>query len=96
MTRSFPEALKSFQAAAQSVVAARETGVKIALGTDAAHRFPHVPDAALELEYFVALANAAAGDNRGHSNSGVGIGRVEVALSTPAWADIVVERGSKL
>jgi imidazolonepropionase-like amidohydrolase len=37
------------------LVRARELGVKVAIGTDAAHRFFHVPDGVLELEYLQAL-----------------------------------------
>lgn len=49
------EARRAYDAAVAAIVWARELGVKIALGTDAAHRFWHVPDAVFELEYFVAL-----------------------------------------
>jgi imidazolonepropionase-like amidohydrolase len=49
------EARKAYDAAVASVIWARELGVKLALGTDAAHRFWHVPDAVFELEFFVAL-----------------------------------------
>jgi imidazolonepropionase-like amidohydrolase len=51
----YAEARKAFESAIHAVRAAHELGVKLALGTDASHRFPHVPDAALELEYLVAL-----------------------------------------
>jgi len=34
---------------------ARRKGVPIAIGSDAAHRFPHIPTAVLELEYLEAL-----------------------------------------
>src|SRR5690606_17216383 len=34
---------------------ARRIGARLALGTDGAHRFPHVPDGVIEMEYLVAL-----------------------------------------
>jgi imidazolonepropionase-like amidohydrolase len=49
------EARRAFQAAAAMLVRAREMGVKVAVGTDAAHRFFHAPDGVLELEYLQAL-----------------------------------------
>lgn len=49
------EAREAFEAATRAVRMAREAGVKLALGTDASHRFWHVPDAVVELEYLVAL-----------------------------------------
>ena len=49
------EARQAFVAAARVLVRARELGVKVAIGTDAAHRFFHVPDGVLELEYLQAL-----------------------------------------
>ncbi|MSP66518.1 MAG: amidohydrolase family protein [Alphaproteobacteria bacterium] len=45
----------AYVAAKQTVAMARGLGVKVAIGTDAAHRFPHVPDGVIEMEYFVAL-----------------------------------------
>src|SRR4029434_6198405 len=36
-------------------VKARELGVKMAMGSDASHRFHHVPDGVLELEYYQEL-----------------------------------------
>ncbi len=49
------EARRAFVAAAAVLQRARELGVKVAVGTDAAHRFFHVPDGVLELEYLQAL-----------------------------------------
>ncbi len=37
---------------------ARRKGVRIAVGSDAAHRFPHVPSAVLEMEYLEALGHS--------------------------------------
>ncbi len=49
------EARGAFLAAAAMLVHAREMRVKVAVGTDAAHRFFHAPDGVLELEYLAAL-----------------------------------------
>jgi imidazolonepropionase-like amidohydrolase len=49
------EARRAYDAARVALVRAREMGVPVAVGTDAAHRFPHVPDGVLELEYLQAL-----------------------------------------
>jgi imidazolonepropionase-like amidohydrolase len=49
------EARRAFLAGAGILVRARELGVRVAVGTDAAHRFPHAPDGILELEYLAAL-----------------------------------------
>jgi imidazolonepropionase-like amidohydrolase len=53
------EAHRAFVAAARAIVRAREVGTKVAIGTDASHRFFHVPDAALEMEYFAHLGYTA-------------------------------------
>src|SRR5215468_11992950 len=42
------EAWRAYAAAKVSIVKARELGVKMAMGSDASHRFHHVPDGALE------------------------------------------------
>jgi len=49
------EARHAFVAAAAMLVRARAMGVKVAIGTDAAHRFFHAPDGVLEMEYLAAL-----------------------------------------
>lgn len=49
------QAWDSFVAAADAMRAAREMGVKVAIGTDASHRFFHVPDAVLEMQFFQEL-----------------------------------------
>ena len=49
------EAWRAYAAAKISIVKARELGVKMAMGSDASHRFHHVPDGALELEYYQEL-----------------------------------------
>ena len=53
------EARRAFVAAARVLPRARELGVKVAIGTDAAHRFFHAPDGVLELEYLQALGYPA-------------------------------------
>ena len=37
---------------------ARRRGVRIAVGSDASHRFPHIPSAVLEMEYLEALGHS--------------------------------------
>jgi imidazolonepropionase-like amidohydrolase len=49
------EAWRAYAAAKISIVKARELGVKMAMGSDASHRFHHVPDGVLELEYYQEL-----------------------------------------
>jgi imidazolonepropionase-like amidohydrolase len=53
--RFLDEAWRAYAAAREALVLARKLGVKVAIGTDAAHRFPHAPDGVVEMEYFVAL-----------------------------------------
>src|SRR5262249_36985440 len=72
------EAWRAYAAAKVAIVKARELGVKMAGGSAASHRFHHVPDSALELEYYQALGwpalevitaatkTAAEAINRGH------------------------------
>ncbi len=49
------EAWRAYAAAKVSIVNARKLGVKMAMGSDASHRFHHVPDGVLELEYYQEL-----------------------------------------
>jgi imidazolonepropionase-like amidohydrolase len=49
------QAWRAFDASRRMVPQARALGAKLALGTDAAHRFPHVADGVIEMEYLVAL-----------------------------------------
>jgi len=56
--RFLDEAWRAYDAACHALVRARELGVKVAIGTDASHRFPHAPDAVVEMEYFAALGYA--------------------------------------
>jgi imidazolonepropionase-like amidohydrolase len=90
------EAWRAYAAAKISIVMARELGVKMAMGSDASHRFHHVPDGALELEYYqelgwpalevikAATKTAAEAINRGDSLGTLAPGKV---------ADILVVDG---
>src|SRR5499427_4651799 len=53
------EAWRAYAAAKVAIVRARELGVKMAMGSDASHRFHHVPDGTLELEYYQELGWSA-------------------------------------
>jgi imidazolonepropionase-like amidohydrolase len=90
------EAWRAYAAAKIAIVKARELGVKMAMGSDASHRFHHVPDGALELEYYqelgwpalevikAATKTAAEAINRGDSLGTLTAGKV---------ADILVVDG---
>lgn len=52
------EAWDAFDRSRAMIAEARRKGVRIALGSDAAHRFPHIPSAVLEMEYFEALGHS--------------------------------------
>lgn len=49
------EAWDAFDRSRTMIAEARRKGVQVALGSDAAHRFPHIPSAVLEMEYLEAL-----------------------------------------
>ena len=49
------EAWKAYAAAREVVKAAHSIGTPLAIGSDAFHRFPHVRDGVVEMEYLVAL-----------------------------------------
>jgi imidazolonepropionase-like amidohydrolase len=49
------EAWDAFDRSRAMIVEAHRRGLRIAVGSDASHRFPHVPSAILEMEYFEAL-----------------------------------------
>jgi imidazolonepropionase-like amidohydrolase len=49
------EAFDAFDHARSMIAEARSRNVRIALGSDASHRFPHIPSAILEMEYLEAL-----------------------------------------
>lgn len=91
------EASRAFRAAADAVVRARELGVKLALGTDASHRFFHVPDAVLELEYLVGLGYPpleAIGCATRVAAEAVGRSRVLGTLQSGKFADLLVVEGN--
>jgi len=54
-TRFLAEAWRAYAAARMALAGARALGTKVAIGTDASHRFPHAADGVLEMEYFAAL-----------------------------------------
>ena len=82
------EAWDAFDRSRSMIAEARRKGVRIALGSDAAHRFPHIPSAVLEMEYFEALgyspletirastATAAAAIGRGKDRGRIAPGQV--------------------
>jgi imidazolonepropionase-like amidohydrolase len=49
------EAFDAFDHSRSMIAEARRRDVRIALGSDASHRFPHIPSAVLEMEYLEAL-----------------------------------------
>jgi imidazolonepropionase-like amidohydrolase len=82
------EAWDAFDRSRAMLAQARRKGVRIAIGSDAAHRFPHVPSAVLEMEYLEALgyppldviraatSSAAAAIGRGGDRGVVAAGRL--------------------
>jgi imidazolonepropionase-like amidohydrolase len=52
------EAFDAFDQARSMIAQAKRRNVPIALGSDASHRFPHIPSAVLEMEYLEALGYA--------------------------------------
>jgi imidazolonepropionase-like amidohydrolase len=82
------EAWDAFDRSRSMLAEARRKGVRMAIGSDAAHRFPHVPSAVLEMEYLEALGHptleviraatstAAAAIGRSHDRGRVAPGRV--------------------
>jgi imidazolonepropionase-like amidohydrolase len=103
------EAWRAYAAAKVSVVAARKLGVKMAMGSDAAHRFHHVPDGVLELEYYqelgwpalevigAATKTAAEAINRGESVGTLQAGKVAdiLVVDGPVAEDIRVLRDKR-
>ncbi|HLI10318.1 MAG TPA: amidohydrolase family protein [Alphaproteobacteria bacterium] len=73
-------AWRAYAAARTALLRARELGIKVAIGTDAAHRFPHAPDGVLEMEYFAAL----------------GYPPLEVIAAATSIAAAAIGRGSEL
>ena len=90
------EARGAFVAAAAMLRHARKLGVKVAIGTDAAHRFFHAPDGVLEMEYFAALGfppleiiTAATKT----AAEGLGIGNEVGSLEPGMRADVLIVAG---
>jgi imidazolonepropionase-like amidohydrolase len=103
------EAWRAYAAAKVSIVKARELGVKMAVGSDASHRFHHVPDAALELEYYqklgwpalevitAATKTAAEAINRGEVMGSLTPGKVAdiLVVEGPVAEDVRVLRDKR-
>ena len=103
------EAWRAYAAAKVSIVKARELGVKMAMGSDASHRFHHVPDGALELEYYqelgwtalevitAATKTAAEAINRGAMLGTLSPGKVAdiLVVAGPVWEDVRVLRDKR-
>ncbi len=103
------EAWRAYAAAKVSIVKARELGVKMAMGSDAAHRFHHVPDGVLELEYYqelgwpalqiitAATKTAAEAINRGDTLGTLAPGKVAdiLVVEGPVVEDIRVLRNKR-
>jgi imidazolonepropionase-like amidohydrolase len=103
------EAWRAYAAAKISIVKARELGVKMAMGSDASHRFHHVPDGALELEYYqelgwpalevitAATKTAAEAINRGDSLGTLAPGKVAdiLVVEGPVAEDVRVLRDKR-
>jgi imidazolonepropionase-like amidohydrolase len=103
------EAWRAYAAARIAIVKARELGVKMAMGSDASHRFHHVPDGALELEYYqelgwpalevitAATKTAAEAINRGDSRGTLAPGKVAdiLVVDGPVAEDVRVLRDKR-
>jgi imidazolonepropionase-like amidohydrolase len=89
-------ARRASAAARAALVRAREVGAPVAVGTDAAHRFPHVPDGVLELEYLQALGYTPLETlTAATRTAAVAIGRGDVVgtLEPGKLADLLVVEG---
>lgn len=103
------EAWRAYAAAKISIVKARELGVKMAMGSDASHRFHHVPDGVVELEYYqelgwsamevitTATTTAAEAINRGDTLGTLAPGKVAdiLVVEGPIAEDIRVLRDKR-
>ncbi len=89
------QAWHAFDHSRAMIAEARRLGLPIALGSDAAHRFPHVPTAILELEYFEALGFTPLETIRAAtSTAAAAIGRPDRGLIAPGRvADLLVVDG---
>jgi imidazolonepropionase-like amidohydrolase len=93
----FVEAARAAFLAAVGVLGrARELGVKVAVGTDGAHRYFHAADGVLELEYFAALGWPALEVLRAATATAaeaIGVGDALGTLETGKLADLLVVEG---
>jgi imidazolonepropionase-like amidohydrolase len=103
------EAWRAYAAAKVAVVEARKLGVKMAMGSDASHRFHHVPDGVVELEYYqelgwpaldvitAATKTAAEAINRGETLGTLEPGKVAdiLVVDGPVAEDIGVLRDKR-
>jgi imidazolonepropionase-like amidohydrolase len=103
------EAWRAYAAARTAIVKARELGVKMAMGSDASHRFHHVPDGVLELEYYqelgwpaleviaAATKTAAEAINRGDTRGTLAPGKVAdiLVVEGPVAEDVRVLRDKR-
>jgi imidazolonepropionase-like amidohydrolase len=90
------EAWRAFAASRDMLIRAKELGVRIALATDAAHRFPHVPDGVLEMEYLCACGYApleAITCATAHAAESIGRGAEIGTLRRGKRADILIVDG---
>jgi imidazolonepropionase-like amidohydrolase len=103
------EAWRAYAAAKISIAMARDLGVKMAMGSDAAHRFHHAPDGVLELEYYQTLGwtamevitaatkTAAEGINRADTRGTLAPGKVAdvLVVEGPVAEDVRVLRDKR-
>lgn len=90
------EAWRAFAASRDMLVRAKALGVRIALATDAAHRFPHVPDGVLEMEYLCACGYSpleAITCATANAAEAIGQGSEIGTLSCSKRADILIVDG---
>ena len=90
------EAWRAFAESRDMLARARELDVRVALATDAAHRFPHVPDGVLEMEYLCACGYApleAITCATAHAAEAIGRGAEIGTLSPGKRADILIVDG---
>jgi imidazolonepropionase-like amidohydrolase len=91
------EAWSAFEASRRMLTQSKSLETILALGTDAAHRFPHVPDGVLEMQYFVALgftpmqAIVAATKNAAKA---IGCGDTLGQLQVGRMADVLMVEGN--
>ncbi len=91
------EAWDAFDRSRSMIAEAHRKGVRIALGSDAAHRFPHVPSAVLEMEYFEALGYSALEVIRAATETAgaaIGLGKDKGRIAPSYVADVLVVDGN--